>query len=244
MEIGRSDPGAASIKVPAGDSNRPSLSGGATQCRRKCLNSGKSEEALTATTHNLPAAPRPRLPTLGRRTTSLPAAGPSWEGRDPTGWGRTGLGDLRQDQPGYWRCQACACRGSDVTDGDDSVTRVQCVALDGRPAARIRRAHRARSRADGSPEPIGRRAPLGLPCQMHEPDLWFADAPADLELAKGLCGGCPAQQMCLAGAIDRREPYGVWGGEIFQHGQIVTGKRSRGRPRKDSIHVPPGKVNP
>ena len=84
------------------------------------------------------------------------------------------------------------------------------------------------------PGPIGRRAPVGLPCQVNDPDLWFADAPADLEFAKTLCSDCPARQMCLVGAIERREPCGVWGGQIFDDGRIVPFKRGRGRPRKDT----------
>ena len=108
---------------------------------------------------------------------------------------------------------------------------------DGQLAAGFRRPNRARSRAEVSADPIGRRAPLDLPCQVHDPDLWFAEAPAVVELAKALCGGCPAQQACLAGALDRREPFGVWGGQIFQQGRIVSRKRARGRPRKDSTPV-------
>ena len=69
---------------------------------------------------------------------------------------------------------------------------------------------------------------------MHDRDLWFADAPAELELAKALCAECPALQACLAGALDRREPAGVWGGQIFQGGRVVSFKRPRGRPRKNS----------
>jgi WhiB family redox-sensing transcriptional regulator len=83
-------------------------------------------------------------------------------------------------------------------------------------------------------EPSGRRAPVGFPCQVHDPDLWFAEAPAVVEFAKALCAGCPAQHRCLAGALERREASGVWGGQIFQRGRIVTRKRPRGRPRKDS----------
>jgi WhiB family transcriptional regulator, redox-sensing transcriptional regulator len=83
-------------------------------------------------------------------------------------------------------------------------------------------------------DPIGRRAPVGLPCQVNDPDLWFADVPADLERAKQLCHTCPAQAACLAGAFARREPAGVWGGQIFDQGTVVTFKRSRGRPPKRS----------
>ncbi|MFT4200397.1 WhiB family transcriptional regulator [Gordonia sp. (in: high G+C Gram-positive bacteria)] len=73
---------------------------------------------------------------------------------------------------------------------------------------------------------------LGLPCRETDADLWFAEAPADLETAKALCQGCPLQRECLASAVERGEPWGVWGGEIFDRGQIVARKRPRGRPRK------------
>jgi WhiB family redox-sensing transcriptional regulator len=63
--------------------------------------------------------------------------------------------------------------------------------------------------------------------------LWFAEIPADVEVAKTLCRSCPALTSCLAGALDRQEPWGVWGGELFVHGVIVASKRPRGRPRKN-----------
>jgi len=74
-----------------------------------------------------------------------------------------------------------------------------------------------------------------LPCRQYDPDLWFADVPADLEVAKTLCGPCPLKVECLAGAIERAEPWGVWGGEIFERGAVVPRKRPRGRPRKEDL---------
>ncbi len=71
-----------------------------------------------------------------------------------------------------------------------------------------------------------------LPCHIAEPDLFFAEAPADLERAKVLCQICPMRAVCLAGALDRQEPWGVWGGEIFDQGVVIARKRPRGRPRK------------
>jgi WhiB family transcriptional regulator, redox-sensing transcriptional regulator len=79
------------------------------------------------------------------------------------------------------------------------------------------------------------RAGLQLPCRVGDPDLWFAEAPADLERAKALCTTCPVIAACLAGAVARREPWGVWGGEIFERGVIVPRKRPRGRPRKADV---------
>jgi WhiB family redox-sensing transcriptional regulator len=74
-----------------------------------------------------------------------------------------------------------------------------------------------------------------LPCRTFDPDLWFADSPAELELAKSLCVECPLRVECLAGAIERAEPWGVWGGEIFERGAVVPRKRPRGRPRKEDV---------
>ena len=74
-----------------------------------------------------------------------------------------------------------------------------------------------------------------LPCRQYDPDLWFADTPADLEVAKALCESCPLKLECLAGAVERREPWGVWGGEIFERGAVVPRKRPRGRPRKEDV---------
>ena len=74
-----------------------------------------------------------------------------------------------------------------------------------------------------------------LPCRKFDPDLWFSDSPAELELAKSLCGDCPLRVECLAGAVERAEPWGVWGGEIFERGAVVPRKRPRGRPRKEDL---------
>jgi WhiB family redox-sensing transcriptional regulator len=82
-------------------------------------------------------------------------------------------------------------------------------------------------------------AGLDLPCRTNNPDLWFADAPAELETAKAFCVSCPVAAECLAGALARHEPWGVWGGEIFERGAVIARKRPRGRPRKDAAPVVP-----
>ncbi|MGH3514547.1 MAG: WhiB family transcriptional regulator [Pseudonocardiaceae bacterium] len=76
---------------------------------------------------------------------------------------------------------------------------------------------------------------VALPCRAHDPDLWFAESPADLEQAKRLCAGCPIKAGCLDSALSRQEPWGVWGGEIFEHGAVVPRKRPRGRPSKAAL---------
>ena len=80
-------------------------------------------------------------------------------------------------------------------------------------------------------------APLGeedlLPCRVN-PELWFAESPADVEAAKAQCLQCPVQALCLDGALARREPWGVWGGQLFLQGVVIPRKRPRGRPRKNA----------
>ena len=79
---------------------------------------------------------------------------------------------------------------------------------------------------------------------VDELDIEFGDGPdqvesrgADVECAKALCRGCRARLGCLEGALDRREPWGVWGGELLLRGTIVPRKRPRGRPRKEDAAI-------
>lgn len=79
------------------------------------------------------------------------------------------------------------------------------------------------------------RTGLDLPCRSGDADLWFAEAPAELEQAKASCARCPIRAECLAGAVAREEPWGVWGGEIFERGAVIPRKRPRGRPSKADL---------
>lgn len=90
--------------------------------------------------------------------------------------------------------------------------------------------------ATGMPD-FGPRAAAGLdlPCHQEDPDLFFAESPLDVERAKQVCIPCPVRQLCLQGALDRQEPWGVWGGELFQAGVVVAFKRGRGRPPKTHV---------
>lgn len=76
-----------------------------------------------------------------------------------------------------------------------------------------------------------------VPCRTQDPEAFFAESPEDVEWAKRLCRGCPVREACLRGALERREPWGVWGGELFVQGIVVPRKNPRARPRKQ---LPPG----
>ena len=63
--------------------------------------------------------------------------------------------------------------------------------------------------------------------------LFFSEQIDDIARAKQICALCPVQEPCLAGAMARREPWGVWGGQLFFNGKILAQKRKRGRPPKN-----------
>ena len=63
-------------------------------------------------------------------------------------------------------------------------------------------------------------------------DLFFSEDLGDIAAAKRICAECPVLGQCLEGALERREPWGVWGGQLFLNGRMVAQKRRRGRPPK------------
>ena len=62
--------------------------------------------------------------------------------------------------------------------------------------------------------------------------LFFSEALDDIARAKAFCAGCTVQAECLDAALARREPWGVWGGELLANGKVLAQKRRRGRPPK------------
>lgn len=62
--------------------------------------------------------------------------------------------------------------------------------------------------------------------------LFFSEELQDIARAKDICSVCPVIAECLDGALERREPWGVWGGQLFLNGRILSSKRRRGRPPK------------
>jgi WhiB family redox-sensing transcriptional regulator len=96
--------------------------------------------------------------------------------------------------------------------------------------------------------PVAVRAPRARCADGHGTltHLFFSDAPIDIARAKAICGKCQLAADCRQGAIDRAEPWGVWGGVLVENGRVVD-KRPRGRPPKhprpelvvDEVPVPP-----
>jgi WhiB family redox-sensing transcriptional regulator len=62
--------------------------------------------------------------------------------------------------------------------------------------------------------------------------LFFSEELQDIAKAKRVCALCPVMADCLEGALERREPWGVWGGQLLLNGKVLQSKRRRGRPPK------------
>ncbi|RKE19616.1 WhiB family transcriptional regulator [Streptomyces sp. TLI_171] len=112
----------------------------------------------------------------------------------------------------------------------------------------VRRGLRGTARPHLSANPIASPAALvpspdgdlhGAACQGMNPDLFYAaHDPDESELdpqwvefatrrAKAVCAGCPVREMCLALALRRSEPHGVFGGLTAEERRQL--KRRTGR---------------
>ena len=60
--------------------------------------------------------------------------------------------------------------------------------------------------------------------------LFFSDDNVDIARAKAICARCTLRASCLDEALERIEPWGVWGGELIEDGRGVADRRPRGRP--------------
>ena len=83
--------------------------------------------------------------------------------------------------------------------------------------------------ADGPALGSYRRWADGTSTSTH---LFFADDEFDLPCATAICGTCGPAGRYLTDALDREDPYGVWGDELLVDGVIVAARRGRGRPPK------------
>ena len=92
--------------------------------------------------------------------------------------------------------------------------------------------------------PVSKDAPKGggltydeIPCRSNDPELWFSDHRSATDQAKALCRECPLRNPCFSGAVERREPFGVWGGALFVDGlpkKSANRKGPEGRARANT----------
>jgi hypothetical protein len=89
------------------------------------------------------------------------------------------------------------------------------------------RARRARLRAV-APPPVAPALP-GAACAGADPSLFFPEPgdEATEAAAKAICAACPVRPACYAGAADRGERWGIWGGEnletVHRHPALAGG---------------------
>ena len=67
--------------------------------------------------------------------------------------------------------------------------------------------------------------------------VFFSQDRKVIDQAKAICAGCPRRESCLEGALERREPWGVWGGELFRNGHVLTSRKRR--PRHQQVRAQP-----
>jgi WhiB family transcriptional regulator, redox-sensing transcriptional regulator len=67
--------------------------------------------------------------------------------------------------------------------------------------------------------------------------LFFSEEFVDVQRAKAICSTCTSKVGCLSGALERSEPWGVWGGELLEEGRVCATRRPRGRPVTKSLRV-------
>lgn len=76
-------------------------------------------------------------------------------------------------------------------------------------------------------------APIVVPCQNTDPDIWFGDRGIDdpyntgytTRTAKSFCKRCPVKTECLEYALVNDEQHGIWGG-------LATKERQQLKQRK------------
>jgi hypothetical protein len=86
-------------------------------------------------------------------------------------------------------------------------------------------------------------APIVVPCQNTDPDLWFNDGGlldnsgyvVSNRAAVKMCKMCPVKAQCLEYAIVNDETFGIWGG-MSRRERVNLGRagsqRGRGRPKQ------------
>jgi WhiB family redox-sensing transcriptional regulator len=62
-------------------------------------------------------------------------------------------------------------------------------------------------------------------------DLFFSGLEVEIDAAKSICRGCRLRRGCLELALDRGEPWGVWGGELLRDGAVIARPPRVGRPK-------------
>jgi WhiB family redox-sensing transcriptional regulator len=66
-------------------------------------------------------------------------------------------------------------------------------------------------------------------CLGMDPAVFFPDKEESASRALLACASCPVQEECRTDAIERREPFGIWGGTRGRQRQEIWRKQDRER---------------
>jgi WhiB family redox-sensing transcriptional regulator len=77
---------------------------------------------------------------------------------------------------------------------------------------------------------------LKAKCFGIDPDLFFPEDGAGVELAQDFCADCPVKEPCLNYAIKKNIDHGVWGGES-ERGRRRIKRQRRAEAKKASENV-------
>jgi WhiB family redox-sensing transcriptional regulator len=64
-------------------------------------------------------------------------------------------------------------------------------------------------------------------CNQTDPDGFYPDMGGSTRGAKRVCAGCVVRVDCLEDALERREPFGVWGGKSTKERDKIAAERRR-----------------
>ena len=105
----------------------------------------------------------------------------------------------------------------------------------------------------GTRNPIATARPTGLPltwelpspdtalqgaaCAGMDPDRFFPEEGDEFaeRRAKQACQGCPVREMCLALALKRWEPFGIFGGLNVRERHLLRERDGRRRRAQDTV---------
>jgi hypothetical protein len=74
----------------------------------------------------------------------------------------------------------------------------------------------------GRDDRLHRRGGGLIPCDGLT-DLFFAEDVTSIEAARAICHTCELRARCLARALKRKEPWGVWGGFSTRERNAILG---------------------
>jgi WhiB family redox-sensing transcriptional regulator len=75
--------------------------------------------------------------------------------------------------------------------------------------------------------------------QTDDPDAFYPEKGGPTQKGKAVCGRCDVRAACLAYALDRNEPYGIWGGLSVRERRRLQRDPSLRAAILTSLQLPP-----